>query len=335
MRLDKNKVALLVGSDYGQQMLTEGDRAQAGNPEKEQVWMLLVSEIDPDPKQPRRHFNEAALNDLAADIVRRGVLQPIIVRPNSDRYQIVIGERRWRASQIAGKPRIPCLIRDLPETEVRQAQLVENVIREGISDIERGQSLHQLYEVMKSANRKVTWEQVAQIVGISRMRINHLYSLSSLPEAIADMIHTHRISGSHGLELARLAAQPETQLELAGEACRKENGTGAYGLSVAQLRQRINTLQGGSRGATSRKALSHSQIELYSNSVVGALRPDLPDEVRSHLRAAAEHILRFLEDENSSPPPKNVKSTLQKRQRHEQTIPDKPNKDEEEGEGAL
>ena len=211
MRLDKNRVANLVDASYGQRMLEEGDRAQAGNPEKEQIWLLLLTEIEPDPDQPRRHIEETSLQELAADIARRGVLQPILVRPYEGRYRIVFGERRWRASQIAGKSRIPCIVREMEPQAVQQAQLVENILREGISDIERGLGLRRLYETLKTEDRKTTWEHVAQMVGITRMRINHLYSLSFLPESIIEMIQTKPLSGSQDVASAPPDNHPETK----------------------------------------------------------------------------------------------------------------------------
>lgn len=322
MRLSKERVAQVVDKEFGQRMLGESDRAQAGNPEAEQVWMLLVDEVDPDPDQPRRYFDEAALNDLAADIARRGVLQPLVVRRVGDRYQIVVGERRWRASKIAGRPRVPCLVRDLDPQQVREAQLVENVIRQGISDIERGLALRQLYEARKAKDRKTTWDSIAQTVGLTRMRINHLYNLSLLPPPVVEMIQTRRLSGSHGVELARLQERrPDLLVSLAEECSRPETGTGAYRQSVTALRQRINDLlkENGTRDGTveaparrlaGRRPLSAAQITRQTQALADALRPGLPGDVRQHLRDAAEHILRFLDQETETGP-ENVKSSLQ------------------------
>jgi ParB family chromosome partitioning protein len=319
MRLSKERVAQVVDREFGRRMLGESDRAQAGNPEGDQVWHLLVDEVDPDPEQPRRHFDEAALNDLAADIARRGVLQPLVVQPVGDRYRIVVGERRWRASKIAGRPRVPCLIRNLDAQQVREAQLVENVIRQGISDIERGLALRRLYEERKAQDRKTTWDSIAQTVGLTRMRINHLYNLSLLPPPVVEMIQTRRLSGSHGVELARLQERrPDLLVPLAQECCRPDTGAGGYRLSVTTLRQRINDLLREDattdapephRGAGPR-ILSPAQIARQTREITDALRPGLPEELRQHLRDAAMHILRFL-DQEPEPEPETVKSTLQ------------------------
>lgn len=330
MRLSKDRVASVVDAAYGQQMLTASDRAQAGNIEGDQVWTLLVDEIEPDPEQPRRHFDENSLRELADDIARRGVLQPILVQPieredsgfdqNQARYRIVVGERRWRASKMAGKPRIPCLIRaSLSSSEVREAQLVENIIRQGISDIERGLALRRLYEDMKSSDRRATWETVAAKVGLSRMRIHHLYTLSLLPEPVVEMIQSRRLSGSHGVELARLGDTPETLIALAEEACRPLGGSArTYGLSVAEVRQRASELLQGQHHRSNsaddageaehdnlhtqaspnqqhQRRTSPASMERRMGEIVASLRPGLPHEVRERLRHSANEILQFLD----------------------------------------
>ena len=297
MRLDKNRVASLIDANYGSQMLREGDRAQAGNSEKDQIWSLLLTEIEPDPNQPRRYFDEKALKDLADDIERRGVLQPILVRQIGEKYQIIVGERRWRASQIANKTRVPCIIKEMTIAEIRQAQLVENIIRQGISDIERGQALHLLYEEMKNHDRKVTWEHVSQMVGISRMRINHLYNLSKLPQEIIEMIQQRRLSGSHGVELTRIEAYPEKQIQIAEESCRIESGTGNYLLSVSEVRKRISTILETPHPVRPRSPLSPDQVHTHTQDLSCSLRPDLPKETLEELKEMAQHILRFLDQD--------------------------------------
>ena len=299
MKLDKARVAAVVNTQFGRDMLIEGDRAQAGNAEKEQVWNLLVDEIEPDPEQPRRHFNAVALQELADDIARRGVLQPLVVRllPGDPvRYRIIVGERRWRASKIAGKPRVPCLIRVMDPGEVRQAQLVENVVREGLSDVERGIALRTLYEEVKRTDPKTTWEDVARRVGLSRVQIHLLSRLSHLPEEIVVMINTGRLSGSHGVELGRLNGQREAQTGLASEAARATEAS-PYGLSVTALRRRVDALLQDSHGMAVRRRSSLTEEKLVERAeeLSSNLRPNLTQDVRDRLRRTAEDILRFLQ----------------------------------------
>ena len=307
MKLDKARVAAVVDTQFGRDMLIEGDRAQAGNSEKEQVWNLLVDEIEPDPEQPRRHFDTVALQELADDIGRRGVLQPLVVRllpGESVRYRIIVGERRWRASKIAGKPRVPCLIREMEPGDVRQAQLVENVVREGPSDVERGISLRTLYDEVKRTDPKVTWEDVARRVGLSRVQIHLLSRLSHLPEEIITMINAGRLSGSHGVELGRLNGSGDAQKALAEEAARVAKSS-PYGLSVTALRRRVDALLQDSHGMAVRRRspLTEEKLAERAEELSANLRANLTQEVRNRLRQTAEDILRFLQQSQDADSP--------------------------------
>jgi len=225
------------------ELLEEGDRLHAGiaNDARD----LLLTEIEPDPEQPRRHFAQADLDALAKDIRERGVLQPVLVRPPLERggkYRLVAGERRWRASAIAGKVRIPARIREMSDSEVRPAQLVENILREPLSDIEKGRALRALYEIRKSENSKTTWEDVAAEVGLGRARIHDLYNLASLPTAVGALIDSGRLSGSHGIALFRAQEKlgEDEVIALAQEAARSDDTKlGGAGMSVAKLRNVI------------------------------------------------------------------------------------------------
>ena len=228
------------------ELLESGDRAHAGVATDARD--LLIDEIEPDPLQPRKHFDNAELRALSEDIGRRGVLQPILVRPPIEKgakYRLVAGERRWRAADLAGKVRIPARIRDLSDEDVRAAQLAENVLRAGLSDIEKGRALRGLYELRKAQNPKSTWEDIAGEVGLGRARIHDLFHLASLPEPIAALIAGGRLSGSHGIALQRAqeTIAEETLVEFAIRAARPENRRGgSFGLSVARLREEIIAL---------------------------------------------------------------------------------------------
>ena len=224
-------------------LLEEGDRAHAGiaNDARD----LLLSEIEPDPQQPRRHFDDADLRILADDISRRGVLQPVLVRPPispGHPYRLVAGERRWRAARLAGKTRIPARVREIADEDVQAAQLAENILRAGLTDIEKGRALRRLYELRKAQNYKTTWEDIANEVGLGRARINDLFSLASLPDAIAELIESGRLTGSHGIALQRAQDHllEEDMVLLANQAARPAGKrSGGYALTVAGLRQRL------------------------------------------------------------------------------------------------
>ena len=228
-------------------LLEEGDLAHAGI--STDARDLLLDEIEPDALQPRRHFDPAELEVLAEDIARRGVLQPILVRPPSQPgqpYRLVAGERRWRAARLAGKVRIPVRIRNLSDDEVQAAQLAENVLRAELTDIEKGRALRRLYEIRKASNYKITWEDIAAEVGLGRSRIHDLFHLAGLPETVAAMIEAGRLSGSHGILLQRASDLLGTDeiIALAEQAARPDSRrTGGYLMSVAQLRQTIMSRQ--------------------------------------------------------------------------------------------
>lgn len=224
-------------------LLEEGDRVHAGIATDARD--LLLDEIEPDPQQPRRHFDDADLRMLADDISRRGVLQPVLVRPPispGQPYRLVAGERRWRAARLAGKVRIPARVREIADEDVQAAQLAENILRAGLTDIEKGRALRRLYELRKAQSYKTTWEDIANEVGLGRARINDLFSLASLPDAVAELIESGRLTGSHGIALQRAQDHllEEDMILLANQAARPEGKrSGGYTLTVAGLRQRL------------------------------------------------------------------------------------------------
>ncbi len=221
-------------------LLEEGDRAHAGIASDARD--LLLDEIEPDSLQPRRHFDAAEMRALADDIARRGVLQPVLVRPPvapGGLYRLIAGERRWRAARMAGKVRIPARVREMSDEDVRAAQMAENILRTDLMDIEKGRALRSLYELRKAQNHRTTWEDIAREVGLGRARIHDLFHLASLPEPVAALIASGRLSGSHGIALQRaqdVLDEPQI-LALAQQAARPEGSrVGSYGMSVARLR---------------------------------------------------------------------------------------------------
>jgi ParB family chromosome partitioning protein len=277
--------------------LEEGDRAHAGIPSDARD--LLLTEIAPDPRQPRRHFDTVELAALADDIARRGILQPILVRPPAEAgglYRLVAGERRWRAAQMASRVRIPARVRDMSDEEVRAAQLAENVLRSGLSDIEKGRALRALYELRKGQNHRTTWEDVAGEVGLGRARIHDLFHLADLPDEVAQLIASGRLSGSHGVALQRAQAQlgAERIGQLARRAARPASHSGgAFAMSVARLRAEIQSalspsIPDGSAASTATE--NGSAARPFLRRTLEALRDGLltPRERDMLVRALAE-----------------------------------------------
>lgn len=162
------------------------------------VALLSVAEIEPHPDQPRRHFDEEALDELAQSIAARGVIQPVIVRPVAGgRYQLVAGERRWRAAQRARVHEIPAIVRQLDEREVTALALIENLQREDLNPVEEARAYQRLSE-----NEGLTQQEIARFVDKSRSHVANLMRLLSLPEEVLDMVQRDDLSMGHARALA-------------------------------------------------------------------------------------------------------------------------------------
>ena len=158
-----------------------------------------VERVHPNPNQPRRHFAGDALEELAASVRARGVIQPLIVRPMPDRaghYEIVAGERRWRASQMAQLHEIPVIIRDFSDTEVLEVAIVENIQRADLNPLEEAQGYRQLMERFGH-----TQERLASALGKSRSHIANLLRLLQLPEEVQAHLREGRLTAGHARTL--------------------------------------------------------------------------------------------------------------------------------------
>ena len=162
--------------------------------------MLKISEIEPNRSQPRTDFDEKALAELADSISQHGVLQPLLVRPiSADCYQIVAGERRWRASRMAGLSEIPAIVRELSDSEVMEIALIENLQRENLSPIEEALGYKSLIE-----SYKLTQDEIAKSVGKSRSAIANTIRLLSLPQSIIELISEGALTAGHARALLTL-----------------------------------------------------------------------------------------------------------------------------------
>ncbi len=158
---------------------------------------LQIAEIKPDPDQPRRYFDEDALDELAASIAQRGVIQPIIVRPtDTGAYQLVAGERRWRAAQKAQLHEIPALVRDLSDREVMALALIENLQREDLNPIEEARAYQRLSE-----SEGMTQAEIARLVDKSRSHVANFQRLLSLPDDVVRLVEKGELSMGHARAL--------------------------------------------------------------------------------------------------------------------------------------
>ncbi len=178
------------------------------------LMLLPVAQIEPHPDQPRRHFDEAALDELAASIAARGVIQPVVVRPLGDhRYQLVAGERRWRAAQRARVHEIPALVRQLDDREVTALALIENLQREDLNPVEEARAYQKLAE-----RDGLTQQEIATFVDKSRSHVANIMRLLGLPDEVLGMVERAELSMGHARALATLPDPAAAAREVVAKA---------------------------------------------------------------------------------------------------------------------
>lgn len=221
---------------------------------------LPIGEIQPNRSQPRRQFDDLALSELSASIAQHGVLQPILVRPLTDGgYQIVAGERRWRASRMAGLTEVPVVIREMTDREASELALIENLQREDLNPMEEAlgyQTLMQTYGL--------TQEETAQTVNKSRPAIANALRLLNLPQSVADMVAAGALSAGHARAVLSFDT-PEQQLQIAEQAVK----TGA---SVRELERMAKAARGSKKpGAPQaiRRDSFYDEVELALSEQLG------------------------------------------------------------------
>lgn len=194
--------------------------------------------IEPNNFQPRTSFDEERLEQLAQSIRANGIIQPLLVRRlSTDRYQLVAGERRWRAAQRAGLHRVPCVVKEIPEDKMLELALIENIQRQELNAIEEALAYKRLIETLG-----LTQEMVAQRVGRDRTFITNYLRLLRLPEDIQRMVEAEQLSMGHARALLGVD-EPEIQRKLAKEVSEK-------GLSVRQIERAIKRIVEGEETET-------------------------------------------------------------------------------------
>ncbi len=156
--------------------------------------------IEPSPYQPRTRFREETLEELAQSIRTSGIIQPLILRPRGARYQLLAGERRWRAAQRAGLSRVPAVVRDVPEELALEITLIENIQREDLNPLEQARAFERLMQEFH-----LTQEQVAERTGKDRATVANAIRLLKLEQGIQDLIEDGRLSAGHGRALLAIA----------------------------------------------------------------------------------------------------------------------------------
>lgn len=190
---------------------------------------LRINEIEPNRDQPRKTFDEEALSELADSIAQHGVIQPLLVRPVSDGYQLVAGERRWRAARLAGLSEVPVVVKELSDSETMEIALIENLQREDLNPIEEAEGLQLLIDTYG-----LTQDECAKRVGKSRPAITNALRLLNLPPELSELVKADRLSTGHARALLPIGNK-EKMIELADEIIRKE-------LSVRETERMVKML---------------------------------------------------------------------------------------------
>jgi ParB family transcriptional regulator, chromosome partitioning protein len=191
-------------------------------PQSDGLYQVDIDLIDPSPYQPRTRFREAALDELARSIASSGIVQPLVVRRINNRFQLIAGERRWRAAQRAAIQRVPVVVRDVPEEMALEMTLVENLQREDLNPIEQARAFQRLTEEFS-----LTQEQVAERTGKDRATIANAVRLLKLDAPIQDLLEEGQLTAGHGRALLAIA-DTQARLELSRRIARS-------GMTVRQV----------------------------------------------------------------------------------------------------
>ena len=236
---------------------------------------LPLSSITTNPRQPRQHFDEAALNALAGSIRVSGVMQPVVVRPatvaagiaRGVKFELIAGERRWRAAQIAGLTNIPAVVRDVDDRTAAEFSLVENVQREDLNPLERAEAFARL-----ASEFHLTQSEIAERVGLDRSSISNHLRLLELDDQTKAAVRDGRLSMGHARGLLALTNN-ERRAVLAAEALRNE-------WSVRELERQVRDANAGIAGGTTGAGSGGPQAKV---ALAARERSDLPSPLSAHL----------------------------------------------------
>jgi ParB family chromosome partitioning protein len=242
---------------------------------------IPVKDIRPNPRQPRRRFDPEGLEEMARSIEVFGIVQPVIVRSVGTEYELVAGERRWRAARAAGLEKVPAVVRDSTETDSLEMALIENLHRDDLNGIEEANAFQQLLE-----DFGITHEELSRRVGKSRAQITNTIRLLQLSPSIQQQILEDRITAGHARALLALQDEPERQEKLAKRIAKE-------GLSVRQTEEYIRSIKSGNEPHRER-----SKTPLPQDAVVmlKALEELLETRVKGSLgRMRGRLVIEFMD----------------------------------------
>ncbi len=262
--------------------------------DKNRVQNLSINDIQPNPKQPRGEIEPAALAEMTASIKRHGVLQPIIVTRAGDKYQIVAGERRWRAAQTAALETIPAIIRSLDELDQLELSIIENIQRVDLSPLDQALSIYRLNQEFN-----LPFEQIAERLGKATSTVSNIIRLLNLPEAARQALQDKRITEGHARAILALKGKPSQQTELLELIIKN-------GWTVRQAEQFVVGARGGAGSDAGRARAAVDQNE-HTRALAKHLKT--PVKVR-YLANGGQLLIDFKDDEELAKLAKRITSNL-------------------------
>jgi ParB family chromosome partitioning protein len=221
--------------------------------------------IDPNPLQPRRVFDETALNELAQSIRANGIIQPLVVRKVGERFQLVAGERRWRASKLAGVQTVPVVVRDIPDDRLLEVTLIENIQREDLNPVETASAFQQMHQHLN-----LSTDDIGQRTGKDRSTIVNFIRLLQLPKEVLDLVAERRLMMGHGRAILTLPNQ-DMQREVAIRAA-------AQSWSVRQTERVTQKMMEGRKP----KQVDEIRIDPNVKAAIQAMEQRLGTKVQIH-----------------------------------------------------
>jgi len=253
-----------------------GKTAEKGSEERD-LRLVPVEHIRRGKYQPRIHIRPEALQELADSIRAQGLVQPVVLRPVDDGYELIAGERRWRAAQLAGMHEIPAVIRDIPDQAAAAMSLIENIQREDLNAMEEANALQRLINEFG-----LTHQQTAESVGRSRAAVSNLLRLLELTEEVRAMVDEGDLEMGHGRAL--LALSGEEQITTAKIVARK-------GMSVRETERLVKRLLEGSKAKATKTAARNPDVERLESDLgdkIGA-----PVKIQYNTRGKGKLVIEY------------------------------------------
>ncbi len=244
----------ILNDDDEKEVKKTEEKTEIKLPEGETIVELEIAKIDNNPNQPRKTFDPTALDELAQSIKLYGVIQPILVTPRGDRYLIVAGERRFRASKLAEKKTIPAIIKDLSESEVKEIALLENIQRQDLNPIETARGMKELMD-----EYGWTQETLSERLGKSRPNIANTLRLLTLCPEVIDLIEKGKLSAGHARSLV-VVTNPEVQIKLANQVMNNR-------LTVRDMEKAVKEVDNANKKVVKTKPTLSMELKEFINNM--------------------------------------------------------------------